>query len=53
MKDTPKGINLKYKLTKFAYVNVDSGIIATNVEDRLTTALEKAADLLKVLSTQR
>ncbi|XP_020615058.1 uncharacterized protein LOC110053194 isoform X2 [Orbicella faveolata] len=31
----------------------DSSITATNIEDRLATALEKATDMLKVLSIQR
>ena len=40
------------EIRTFVYINVESSIIATNVEDRLAKAL-KATELLKVLSTQR
>ena len=41
------------EIRTFVYINVESSIIATNVEDRLAKALEKATELLKVSSTQR
>lgn len=44
---------IAYLLSILFYVNVDSHITATNIEDRLAMALEKATETLNVLSIQR